>query len=333
MHLKPSSFFLFFLIGSFIFLRISGSLFTRFSAPTTLLTDRNFSPNSIDGRTDLPPECNTHCSYPNWNDLYNAVYTDRKPTNKPVIDPKKYAYATLITSDNFVQVLQVLAYSLKRTNTTASIIALTPRNRLSLESRKALESSGFLIYELDDVIPPRGATSRFSEQFLKLRLWELIQFEKIIYIDADALVIRNLDHLFLTSLDFHVTADVAGSFDSFIGGFFVLKPNLFTSFELLNSIYIYNNYYNPRFAEQSFLNYFAKGSATRLPLTVFPAQNFFCCPYTNLLNPFHIGAIHYASGMIIHSKPWSFDGVDDPRVSKDVHKIWLKVREEMNRGK
>ena len=34
------------------------------------------------------------------------------------------------------------------------------------------------------------------DNFAKLRLWQLTEYEKCVFIDADALVLRNIDRLF-----------------------------------------------------------------------------------------------------------------------------------------
>ena len=47
------------------------------------------------------------------------------------------------------------------------------------------------------VVPPhRSSFKRFEDQFIKLALFNLTQFSRVLYLDADCLVLRQLDLLF-----------------------------------------------------------------------------------------------------------------------------------------
>lgn len=61
--------------------------------------------------------------------------------------------------------------------------------------------------------------------FTKIELWNLTQFERIIYIDCDIVSLRAPDELFALDVNFAAAPDV-GWPDIFNSGLMVLKPNL-----------------------------------------------------------------------------------------------------------
>lgn len=67
--------------------------------------------------------------------------------------------------------------------------------------------------------------------FTKLHCWRLTQFKKCVFIDADCLVLKNVDDLFERE-EFSAAVDV-GWPDCFNSGVFVYKPSLNTYLQLL----------------------------------------------------------------------------------------------------
>lgn len=75
--------------------------------------------------------------------------------------------------------------------------------------------------------PDLGAT------FTKLHLWNLTQYERVLYLDADTLVLNNVDHLFQLpkEIDFAASPEL-GFPDCFNSGVMLLRPNEDTFEEL-----------------------------------------------------------------------------------------------------
>ena len=61
--------------------------------------------------------------------------------------------------------------------------------------------------------------------YTKLHLWTLVEYEKVLYIDADCLVTGKLDHLLEYDCDFGAAPDVFPP-DHFNAGVLLIKPNL-----------------------------------------------------------------------------------------------------------
>ena len=96
----------------------------------------------------------------------------------------------------------------------------------------------------DDIIPVDRIVNRspanlflmnrpdLGSTFTKIALWRQIQFEHIVYIDADAVVLRAPDELFRQTSPFAAVPDV-GWPDCFNSGMLSLKPNMGDYYGLL----------------------------------------------------------------------------------------------------
>lgn len=112
----------------------------------------------------------------------------------------KYAYITVLYGNNiYLTGALVLGYSLMKTNTDYDrVILVTPD--VSPEYREYLRPVYTNIIEINYVaVNPEifaDATTRFRDVFTKLACFDLVQYEKIILLDLDMIVAKNIDHLF-----------------------------------------------------------------------------------------------------------------------------------------
>ncbi|KAK6333856.1 hypothetical protein TWF730_004038 [Orbilia blumenaviensis] len=98
---------------------------------------------------------------------------------------------------------RMLAYQLlhdpeTRTNRSIPFIVLVT-SAVSESKRRTLESDGATVIFAEDVPLPfwvKTGVTRWKDQFTKLRLFELVEYERIAFIDADTLITRNLDSIF-----------------------------------------------------------------------------------------------------------------------------------------
>lgn len=125
------------------------------------------------------------------------------------------AYVTLVTNDAYVTGAVCLAKSLKRVDAECPLHVMVTRGDFDLEPLLEL---GCKIVEVDrlpcssefernhtrerqhSVAPfTKGNKPTFHDpldNFCKLRLWEMDQFDRVIFIDADAIVVRDIRKLF-----------------------------------------------------------------------------------------------------------------------------------------
>ncbi len=126
-----------------------------------------------------------------------------------------YSYVTLVTNEDYALAAQALARSLKMVNSEWPLTVLAVHDTPGLS---ALESLGCTIIQANDLPLSDGFRARHSrkaqhsaapftngnkpifhdplDNFAKLSLWELVQYEKVVFLDADMVVIQNIDRLF-----------------------------------------------------------------------------------------------------------------------------------------
>ena len=125
------------------------------------------------------------------------------------------AYATLVTNADYARGALALARSLRSVGATAPLVVLATPGAAGLES---LARAGAQVREVAPLPLSASFKARHSrraqheaapftkgtkpvfhdplDNFQKLRLWELDAFERIVFVDADAVVVRNIDKLF-----------------------------------------------------------------------------------------------------------------------------------------
>jgi len=112
--------------------------------------------------------------------------------------PNGCAYATLVAGNEFIELALVLAESLRESNSPYPLIALTT-DKTSENGIELLTKAGLVVHRLSDVAIP-GHVQPWREYwrstYVKLKMWELWQYERIVFIDADSIVMGNMDDLF-----------------------------------------------------------------------------------------------------------------------------------------
>lgn len=178
-----------------------------------------------------------------------AVPLERKPL--PIFNKesaKREAYATILHSAAlYVCGAIAVAQSIRMTGSTRDLIILVDA-KIQAEHRQGLEAAGWHVLEIERIRNPKAEPEAYNEwNYSKFRLWQLTRYEKIIFIDADLLVLRNIDFLFELP-EISATGNNATLFNS---GVMVIEPSNCT-FRLLmdeiNEIVSYNG------GDQGYLN-------------------------------------------------------------------------------
>ncbi|WRX31118.1 Glycosyl transferase [Theobroma cacao] len=248
---------------------------------------------------------------------------------------KREAYATVLhSSEAYVCGAITLAQSLVKTGTKRDLILLLDKS-ISEPKRDALKAAGWQLRFIKRIRNPRAEKHSYNEyNYSKFRLWQLTDYDKVIFIDADIIVLRNLDLLF------HFPQMTATGNDVWIfnSGIMVIEPSNCTFQLLMNKrkeIFSYNG------GDQGFLNEVFVWWH-RLPRRVNFLKNFWSNSTieTGLKNqlfaadPPKVYAIHY-----LGLKPWlcyrDYDcnwNIGDQRVyASDVaHQRWWKFYDSMD---
>ncbi|XP_024022904.1 galactinol synthase 2 isoform X3 [Morus notabilis] len=265
----------------------------------------------------------------------------------------KRAFVTFLAGDgDYVKGVVGLAKGLRKANTRYPLmVAVLPD--VPDDHRRILRSQGCIVREIEPVYPPENQTkfvrAYFVINYSKLRLWEFVEYEKMMYLDADIQVFDNVDNIFdspngyfYAVMDCFCDNEVwCNSPQHKIGycqqrpervqwpaemgsppplyfnaGMFVFEPNLVTYSNLLETVKITTP---TTFAEQDFLNMYFKDVYK-------PISNVY-----NLLVAmlwFHPENVEIDKVKVVHysadgAKPWRYTGKEAHMDREDI-KLWVK---------
>jgi glycogenin len=110
-----------------------------------------------------------------------------------------HAYCTLLSTESYLPGVLALHESLKRTGTPYPF-ATAVSTHLSTDIDRLLEKAGIIVRRIPestaipkDLIESNG---HWGHTFDKVHLFGLSEFEKLVYVDSDMIVLDNLDELF-----------------------------------------------------------------------------------------------------------------------------------------
>jgi len=186
-----------------------------------------------------------------------------------MLPEKRNAYVSLICGgDAYVPGAEVLGKSLEATRTQHAKVLLVTAD-VSEASRALLTGQGWLIREVEAISNPHREKgllfARFGNVFTKLHAWNLTEFDKLVYLDADTLVLQNVDELFdrpsfAAGPDYFVP-------DRFNSGVMVLEPSTVT-YDAIRAALLSSASYDggdQGFLNEFFANWYAMPIANRLP--------------------------------------------------------------------
>jgi alpha-N-acetylglucosamine transferase len=126
-----------------------------------------------------------------------------------------HAFVTLVTNADYALGALALVRSLRRVGTVADIVVLATATAVDLEP---LAAEGCIIHRVDQLPLSAEFRARHSrkavherapftkgekpqfhdplDNFSKLQLWQLTQYDRVVFLDADTLVVKNIDRLF-----------------------------------------------------------------------------------------------------------------------------------------
>ena len=191
--------------------------------------------------------------------------------------PARTAFVTLVTNADYAMGAVALARSLFKTGTTADIVILHT-DAVDAQALAPLVTLGCRLVEvahlplsepfnerharrnLHDAAPfTKGRKPDFHtplDNFCKLRLWQLTDYTRCVFIDADAIVLKNIDRLF-DYPEFAAAPNVYESLADFHrlnSGVFVARPSLATFEAMLLALDEPDRFW--RRTDQSFLETF-----------------------------------------------------------------------------
>ncbi|RMD44602.1 hypothetical protein DV735_g500, partial [Chaetothyriales sp. CBS 134920] len=124
-------------------------------------------------------------------------------TSHPADEPKR-VWTTLITNTKYLSGLLTLAYSLEKAGSKYPLVALytetfPPEGHAALKSRNVLAKQ--VPYLLPSVPKEFANDPRFYDCWSKLAPFSLTEYDRVVQLDSDMLVLKNMDELMELELD------------------------------------------------------------------------------------------------------------------------------------
>ncbi|KAG6512846.1 UDP-glucuronate:xylan alpha-glucuronosyltransferase 1-like [Zingiber officinale] len=136
--------------------------------------------------------------------------------------PHREAYATILHSANdYVCGAIAAARSIRLSGSKRDMVILIDET-VSDHHRNGLAAAGWKIKTITRIRNPKAERDAYNEwNYSKFRLWQLTDYDKVIFIDADLLILRNIDFLFAMP-EITATGNNATYFNS---GVMVVEPS------------------------------------------------------------------------------------------------------------
>lgn len=261
------------------------------------------------------------------------------------------AYVTFLAGNgDYVKGVVGLAKGLRKVKAAHPLVVAALPDVPS-EHRRQLEDQGCIVREIVPVYPPENQTefamAYYVINYSKLRIWEFVEYNKMIYLDGDIQVFENIDHLFdLEDGYFHAVMDCfcektwshtrqykIGYCQQcpekvtwrpsemgrppalyFNAGMFIFQPSLTTYEELLNTLKI-----TPptSFAEQDFLNMFFKDVYKPIP-NVYNLVLAMLWRHPENVQLDQVKVVHYCAA---GSKPWRYTGKEENMQREEIKMV------------
>jgi glycogenin glucosyltransferase len=149
------------------------------------------------------------------------------------------------------------------------------------------------------------AASWDNSEYTKLNIWNLTQFDKIVYIDADAMVLSTTDELMDLDTDFAAAPDIFPP-DKFNAGVLVIRPNADVFNHMLEKVNLLPSYDggDTGFLNSFYPNWYVGDSNSRLHFGYNAQRTMYWFTYNKRPGYWNsiqnLKIIHYSSS----PKPW-----------------------------
>lgn len=223
----------------------------------------------------------------------------------------KYAYVTLLSSNNYYPGVIGLFESLKLTNTICKEFVVIVNEDIDSKIIEKFEKLNYKVLKKEKIdfssFIHNNSFKYWSKTFDKLHVFGLVQYDKIVFLDCDMFILKNIDELFSMP---HLSGAISGKsmvndWDGINSGLMVIKPEEGIVPKLINVIYSHD--FGKDIGDQDIINYYYDWPNKDLAITEY--YNIFA-DYVDLYineynyNPSKISGIHFI-GQI---KPWMLDG-------------------------
>lgn len=252
----------------------------------------------------------------------------QQPELNYTADHEREAYVTVLhSSEDYVCGAIALAQSIIQSNSARDLVLLHDKS-LTDKSLKGLRAAGWKTKRISRIRSPFSRKDSYNEwNYSKLRVWQLNEYDRVIFIDADLLILKKIDKFF-----YFPQLSAAGNDRSlFNSGIMVIEPSLCMFEKLMLKSFKVASYNG---GDQGFLNEIFTWWH-RLPSKINYLKVFKLDKHGNDEHqiPENLYTIHY-----LGLKPWlcykdydcNWDKVDHHIFASDsAHKKWWEVYDAM----
>lgn len=162
---------------------------------------------------------------------------------KENLEMKNCSFVSVLTTDDYLEGLLVLKYSLEQTCPKYPFVLLVTPN-LSPKTIETLTKHNINLIPIQGIEGPKAVTDpllkRWNYTYSKLAIFGLTQFDKIVYLDADMLVLRNIDDLFekphMSAVKIRGKLPELSTWNQLNSGLLVVEPSVQVFNDMLSKI-------------------------------------------------------------------------------------------------
>lgn len=227
-----------------------------------------------------------------------------------------YSYVTYLANDDYLIGTLALYHSLLQTNSKYPLTVMISKE-VTNNSKHQLEKVGIRTILISTILPSnrellknnKAGYSQWNRTFSKLYIFNLVEFDKIVFIDSDIYVKQNLDHLFNYP---DLSAVISGksypgnhSWDQLNSGLIIIIPRKSTFTGLIHTLNSFKQ--NTKFGDQDIINKYFFNWNQQIELHLNEGYNVIARfePFYYSRN-YPIYSIHFTGA----KKPWQFSKLD-----------------------
>lgn len=246
---------------------------------------------------------------------------------------KKFAYITYLSNDRDYKGALLLNYNLKKYNHRYRLGCIVLEG-VSDKIKNILKHNGILLhyFSLKDTLKEFNTDDTYSDFLInkhyygKYLIFKLVEYEKIVYLDTDLLIKKNIDNLFEynTEKNIYMTYDMAINNNNlyfkrqmFNSGVIVLSSNIETYMNCYRTLVEENKKILSQDAtDQTIFNLMNKRNVISIEYLNFKYNYLSCLPSIKDIVESDIAIVHF----ILQPKPWNivdFDIVQNSKIYSD----------------
>ncbi|KAI8556221.1 hypothetical protein RHMOL_Rhmol05G0235400 [Rhododendron molle] len=164
------------------------------------------------------------------------------------------AYVTLLYGDEFLLGVRVLGKSIRDTGSTKDMVALVS-DGVSDFAKKLLQADGWIVVPISLLENPNHVRpKRFWGVYTKLKIFNMTNYKKVVYLDADTIVVKSVEDLFKCG---KFCANLKHS-ERLNSGVMVVEPSQAVFNDMMSKVNLLPSYTG---GDQGFLNSYYTGFA------------------------------------------------------------------------